>query len=74
MTAGSADLWLPRLLPSVGVCFNLMGTSERLLYMDHMRYVWSRDIHRPSVKSVWRVDQVFPCRVYNNLNHRNFQI
>jgi hypothetical protein len=35
-------------------------TSERLLYADHVRYIWSRDICESSVESVWRVDQVFP--------------
>jgi hypothetical protein len=30
-------LSLPRLLLGVGVCFDLVGTSERLLYVDHMR-------------------------------------
>jgi hypothetical protein len=38
----------------------LLMTSERLLYADHVRYIWSRDICGSSVESVWRVDQVFP--------------
>jgi hypothetical protein len=37
--AGLVCLWLPRLLPGVGVCFDTVGTSERLLYTDHMRYM-----------------------------------
>jgi hypothetical protein len=36
MTVGPACLWLPRLLPGVGTCFDLVGSSERLLY-DHVR-------------------------------------
>jgi hypothetical protein len=47
---------------------------ERLLYMDHMRYVWSRVIHGPSVKSVWLVDRVFPYGVYIDLNHCDSRI
>jgi hypothetical protein len=30
MTAGSVCLWLPRLLPGVGACFDFVGASERL--------------------------------------------
>jgi hypothetical protein len=30
MTAGSVCLWLSRLLPGVGACFNFVGASERL--------------------------------------------
>jgi hypothetical protein len=37
---------------------------ERLLYMDYVRYVQSRAIHRPSVESMWHVGRVFLCRVY----------
>jgi hypothetical protein len=37
----------------------LLMTHERLLYADHMRYVWSRAIRGPNVECVWRVDQVF---------------
>jgi hypothetical protein len=29
-TAGPVYLWLPRLLPGVGACFDLVGASERL--------------------------------------------
>jgi hypothetical protein len=47
---------------------------ERLLYVDHVRYVWSRSIHGPSLKSVWRVSRVFPCRVYIDLNRRDSRI
>jgi hypothetical protein len=37
MMAGSVCLWLSRLLPAVGACFDFMGTSERLSYADDMR-------------------------------------
>jgi hypothetical protein len=47
---------------------------ERLLCVDRVRYVWSRIIHGLSVGCVWHVGQVFPCRVYINLNHRDSQI
>jgi hypothetical protein len=30
MMAGSVCLWLPKLLPGVGACFNFVGASERL--------------------------------------------
>jgi hypothetical protein len=40
-TAGPVCLWLSRLLPSVGACFDFVGTSKRLSYVDHVRYmIW----------------------------------
>jgi hypothetical protein len=33
MTAGPVYLWLPRLLLSVGACFNFVGASEMLSHM-----------------------------------------
>jgi hypothetical protein len=39
----------------------LLTTSERLLYVDHVRYVWSRAICGPSLECVWRVDLIFPA-------------
>jgi hypothetical protein len=62
--AESGDLWVPRFLLGVGVCFDIVRTSELLLYTNHVRYVWLRDIRRPSMKNMWRVDQFFPCMVY----------
>jgi hypothetical protein len=47
---------------------------ERLLYVDHVRYVWSWTIRGPSVKSVWRVSRVFSCRVYIDSNRHDFRI
>jgi hypothetical protein len=47
---------------------------ERLLYVDHVRYVRSRAIRRSSVKSMWHVGRVFLCRVYIDSNHRDSQI
>jgi hypothetical protein len=56
---------------SVQICWQLY---ERLLYMDHVRYVWSWTIRGLSVESVWRVGWVFTCRVYIDLNHRDSRI
>jgi hypothetical protein len=36
MTAGPVYLWLSRLLPGVGACFDFVGTSERLSYVRCM--------------------------------------
>jgi hypothetical protein len=47
---------------------------ERLLYVDHVRYIWSRVIRGPSMESVWRVGRGFPYRVYINSNCRDSQI
>jgi hypothetical protein len=47
---------------------------EELLFVDHVRYVWSWSICGLSVGSVWRVGRVFPCRVYIDLNHHDFRI
>jgi hypothetical protein len=73
MMFGSVCLRSPRLLPGVVVCFVLVGTSESLP-MQTTEDVWSRTIHKSSVESVWRVDRVFPCRVYIDLNRRDSQI
>jgi hypothetical protein len=32
-----------------------VGASRGLLYVDHVRYVWSGTIHGLSVRSVWPV-------------------
>jgi hypothetical protein len=42
---------------------------ERLLCVDHVRYVWSGTIRGPRVGYVWRAGRVFPYRVYINSNH-----
>jgi hypothetical protein len=44
------------------LCPTLLMIHERLLYVDHVRYIWSKAIHGPSMESVWRVGRVFPCR------------
>jgi hypothetical protein len=43
---------------SVQICWQLY---ERLLYVDHVRYVWSWTIRGLSVESVWRVGWVSPA-------------
>jgi hypothetical protein len=37
-------------------------TREGLLYVDHVRYVWSWTIRELSVDSVWRAGLVFPLQ------------
>jgi hypothetical protein len=44
------------------ICPTLLTTHERLIYVNHVRYVWSRAIHGLSVGCVWRVDHVSPTR------------
>jgi hypothetical protein len=61
-------------LGSNGIRPYLLVTHERLLYVDHVRYVWSRIIHGTSVESVWHAGQIFPYRVYINSNHRDSRI
>jgi hypothetical protein len=73
MTAGPVHLRLPRLLPGVGACFVLLGTSERLPTWT-MRDIWFGTIHESSMKSVWRVDRVFPCKVYIDSNRHDSRI
>jgi hypothetical protein len=34
MTSGPGDHWVPRFLPGVGVCFDLMETYKRLSYAN----------------------------------------
>jgi hypothetical protein len=55
MRAGPVSLLSSRLLPGIGVCFVLLGTSKRLS-MRTTGDVWSGTIHKSSVKNVWRVD------------------
>jgi hypothetical protein len=50
-----------------------MGTSERL-FTWIMRDVWSGAIHESSMESMWRVDRIFPYRVYIDLNRRDSRI
>jgi hypothetical protein len=73
MMGGSVYLRLLRLLLSVGACFVLVGTSERLPTWT-TGDVWSGTICESSVESVWRVDRVFPYRVYINSNRRDSRI
>jgi hypothetical protein len=62
------------LLKSSGIRPNLSVTHERLLCVDHVRYVWSGTICRLSMGCVWRVGQVFLCRVYIDLNRCDSRI
>jgi hypothetical protein len=73
MIAGPVCLLSSRLLLGVGACFVFMGTSERLPTWT-TGDVWSGTIHELSVESEWRVDQVFPCKVYIDSNHRDSRI
>jgi hypothetical protein len=73
MTAGPVCLRSPRLLPGVGDCFILVETSERL-HMWTTGDVWSGTICESSVENVWRIDRVFPCRLYIDSSHRDSRI
>jgi hypothetical protein len=73
MTTGPVCLRSPRLLSGLGAYFVLVGTSERLP-MQTTRDVGSGALCKSSVKSVWRVDQIFPYRVYIDSNHRDSRI
>jgi hypothetical protein len=73
MTVGPVCLRSPRLLPGVGACFVLVGTSKRLPTWT-TGDVWSGTICESSVESVSRVDRVFPDRVYIDSNRRDSQI
>jgi hypothetical protein len=73
MTVGPVCLRSSGLLPGVGACFILVGTSK-ILPTQTTGYVWSGTIRESSVESVWRVDRVFPYRVYIDSNRRNSQI
>jgi hypothetical protein len=48
-------------LESSGSVCHCWWLRERLLCVDHMRYVWSGTIHGLSVGCVWRVGRVFPA-------------
>jgi hypothetical protein len=61
-------------LGSSGIHPNLSVARERLLYVDHVRYVWSMAIRGLSVESVLRGAWVFLYRVYFDSNHRDSRI
>jgi hypothetical protein len=61
-------------LGSSGIRPNLSASHKRLLYVDHVRYVWSWTILGLSTESMWHVGQVFPCRVYIDSNRRDSRI
>jgi hypothetical protein len=70
-------LWIVSKVPFLmisGIRPNLLLAHKSSLYVDYVRYVWSMIIHRLSMESVWLVDQVFPCRVYIDLNRRDSRI
>jgi hypothetical protein len=73
MTVEPVYLRSPRFLPGLGACFILVGISERLPTRTKGD-VWFRTIRKSSVESMWRVDQVFPYRVYIDSNHRDSRI
>jgi hypothetical protein len=50
VTAGPVCLWLPRLLSSVGACFDLVGTSESCLRKPREMYGPG-----PYMNQVWKV-------------------
>jgi hypothetical protein len=50
-----------------------VGTRERLPTQT-MGDIRSGTIRESSVESMWRIDQVFPCRVYIDSNRRDSQI
>jgi hypothetical protein len=61
-------------LESSRIRLNLLAACERLIYVDHVRYVWSMAIHGLSEESMCRVGQVLPCRVYIDLNCHDSRI
>jgi hypothetical protein len=73
MTAGPICLRSPRLLSGVGAYFVLVWTSERLPTWT-TGDVWSGTIRESSIESMWRVDRVFLCRLYIDLNRRDSRI
>jgi hypothetical protein len=77
MDRSAGVLWIvlgALFLRSSRICPNLSASHEGLLYVDHVRYVWSWTIHRLSMESVWYVGWVFPCKVYIDSNRRNSRI
>jgi hypothetical protein len=73
VTQGDGRVSLSLIAKTSSGCRSLFHPSERLL----TRTMWdvrSGTLHKSSVESVWRVDQVFPCRVYINSNCRDSRI
>jgi hypothetical protein len=52
----------------------LLLAREMLLYVDRVRYVWSRTIRGLSMGCMWHISRISPCRVYIDSNRRNFRI
>jgi hypothetical protein len=59
--------------PGVGICFIIVGTSERLPTQTTWD-VGSGTLCKSSVESIWCVDQVFSCMVYIDLNRHDSRI
>jgi hypothetical protein len=73
-TAGPVCLWLTRLLPGVGACFDFVGDSEMLSCMGtahRKRTPGVRGLEWEAYVACW---SVFPCRVYIDSNRRDSQI
>jgi hypothetical protein len=64
----------PFFLRRSGIRPNLSTSHEGLLYVNHIKYVWSWTIRRLSVESVWHIGQVFPCMMHIDLNRRDSRI
>jgi hypothetical protein len=73
-TAGPVCLWLPRLHPGVGACFDFLGVSERLSRMGtarRKRMPGVGGLEREAYVACW---SGFPCRVYIDSNRCDSQI
>jgi hypothetical protein len=63
----------PDRLASV-LCPTQLTTHERLVYVNHVRYIWFRARRGPSVEGMSCVGRVFPYKVYINSNCRDSRI
>jgi hypothetical protein len=72
--AGSVCIWLSILLSGVGACFNFVGASERLSRTGTARRKRTLGCVDWSGKHTWCVRQVFPSKVYIDLNRRDSRI
>jgi hypothetical protein len=73
-TAGPVCLWLSRLPPDVGACFDFEGASERLSRIGIARRKRTPGVRGLEWEAYMACWSVFPCRVYIDSNCRDSRI
>jgi hypothetical protein len=71
-TYGSVSRRAVECVRSSGSIYRCWWLHERLLCVDHVRYIWSGTIRGLSVECMWRVGQVSPTAWLSDMSNRLF--